>query len=76
MADPIDRKTLASEAAFIKAKQIMPGGVSSPVRAFKAVGGTPLFIRAGEGAEITDIDGNDYIDYVGELWTTHRRPCQ
>lgn len=43
----------------------MPGGVSSPVRAFKAVGGTPLYIRSGEGSSITDIDGNVYIDYVG-----------
>ncbi|HEY2586119.1 MAG TPA: glutamate-1-semialdehyde 2,1-aminomutase [Tepidisphaeraceae bacterium] len=54
-----------SEAAFLKAQQVMPGGVSSPVRAFKAVGGTPVFIREGEGAEVTDIDGNHYIDYVG-----------
>jgi glutamate-1-semialdehyde 2,1-aminomutase len=43
----------------------MPGGVSSPVRAFKAVGGTPLFIREAEGCYVTDIDGNRYIDYVG-----------
>ena len=42
----------------------MPGGVSSPVRAFKAVGGTPLFIREGEGCYLHDIDGNQYIDYV------------
>ena len=43
----------------------MPGGVSSPVRAYKAVGGTPLFIREAEGCMIHDIDGNEYIDYVG-----------
>ena len=43
----------------------MPGGVSSPVRAFKAVGGKPLFIREAEGCKITDVDGNEYIDYVG-----------
>src|ERR1039458_9795659 len=43
----------------------MPAGVSSPVRAFKAVGGTPIFIREGEGCRIRDIDGNEYIDYVG-----------
>src|SRR5689334_10177978 len=42
----------------------MPGGVSSPVRAFQAVGGTPLFIKEAEGALITDVDGNRYIDYV------------
>ena len=53
-----------SEAAFLKARQIMPGGVSSPVRAFKAVGGTPVFIREAEGCRLQDIDGNRYIDYV------------
>ena len=53
-----------SEAAFLRAKQVMPGGVSSPVRAFKAVGGTPRFIKAAKGCVVTDIDGNDYIDYV------------
>jgi glutamate-1-semialdehyde 2,1-aminomutase len=59
------RSTVDSEAAFLKAKRVMPGGVSSPVRAFKAVGGTPIFIREGEGAHLKDIDGNSYIDYVG-----------
>ena len=54
-----------SEAAFLKARQVMPGGVSSPVRAFKAVGGTPVFIKQGEGCILTDVDGNHYIDYVG-----------
>jgi glutamate-1-semialdehyde 2,1-aminomutase len=53
-----------SEAAFLKARQVMPGGVSSPVRAFKAVGGTPLFIKEGEGAILKDVDGNTYVDYV------------
>ena len=43
----------------------MPGGVSSPVRAFKGVGGTPVFIRSGAGCRVSDIDGNSYIDYVG-----------
>ena len=66
MPDP-DRDTrfiINSEAAFAKARQVMPGGVSSPVRAFKAVGGTPLFIKEGEGCVVTDLDGNKYIDYV------------
>jgi glutamate-1-semialdehyde 2,1-aminomutase len=54
-----------SEAAFLKARQLMPGGVSSPVRAFKAVGGTPVFIREGEGPHVKDVDGNSYIDYIG-----------
>ena len=65
MADREARSTSASEAAFLKARRVMPGGVSSPVRAFQAVGGTPLFIREGEGSVIQDIDGNRYIDYVG-----------
>src|SRR3954471_5136240 len=54
-----------SEAAFLKARQLMPGGVSSPVRAFKAVGGTPVFIKEGSGPHVQDVDGNTYIDYVG-----------
>jgi glutamate-1-semialdehyde 2,1-aminomutase len=58
------RSIVNSEAAFAKARKLMPGGVSSPVRAFKAVGGTPLFIKEAEGCHITDIDGNTYIDYV------------
>src|SRR5689334_23272876 len=65
MAEKKQRSIANSEAAFLKAKQVMPGGVSSPVRAFKAVGGTPLFIKEASGCLITDIDGNDYIDYVG-----------
>ena len=54
----------ASERAFASASRILPGGVDSPVRAFKAVGGNPLFIRRARGATIEDIDGNSYIDYV------------
>src|SRR5215218_5611000 len=54
-----------SQAAFAKAQNVMPGGVSSPVRAFKAVGGTPIFVKEAQGCEITDVDGNVYIDYVG-----------
>src|SRR3954469_20048554 len=54
-----------SDAAFQRAKQLMPGGVSSPVRAFKGVGGTPVFIKEGSGAVVKDVDGNEYIDYVG-----------
>ncbi len=59
------RITTNSQAAFNKARQLMPGGVSSPVRAFKAVGGNPLFIRSGEGCRVMDVDSNVYIDYVG-----------
>lgn len=54
-----------SKAAFEEAKQVMPGGVSSPVRAFKSVGGDPVFIEKAHGAYLWDIDGNRYIDYVG-----------
>jgi glutamate-1-semialdehyde 2,1-aminomutase len=66
MAHPSDagRSTRESEDLFAKARQLMPGGVSSPVRAFAAVGGTPLFIRQGEGCHVRDVDGNRYIDYV------------
>ena len=53
-----------SQRIFQRAQKIIPGGVDSPVRAFKAVGGTPLFIRGGSGSRITDIDGRSYIDYV------------
>jgi glutamate-1-semialdehyde 2,1-aminomutase len=55
----------------------MPGGVSSPVRAFKAVGGTPIFIREGHGCIVNDVDGNSYIDYVasyGPLIVGHANP--
>jgi len=54
-----------SEELFARAQRLMPGGVSSPVRAFKAVGGTPLFIRKAEGARVWDADGKAYIDYLG-----------
>ena len=54
-----------SEKLFQKAQKIIPGGVNSPVRAFKSVGGTPPFIREAEGAIIIDVDNNRYTDYVG-----------
>src|SRR5579885_1630765 len=57
--------TQRSDALFAHARELIPGGVSSPVRAFKAVGGQPLFIERGEGAYLYDADGNRYIDYVG-----------
>jgi glutamate-1-semialdehyde 2,1-aminomutase len=56
---------LKSSALFERAKEIIPGGVNSPVRAFRGVGGTPLFIQSASGATITDADGKTYIDYVG-----------
>ncbi len=57
-------KTFQSEVLFQKAQQLIPGGVNSPVRAFRSVGGTPRFIERGQGACIWDADGNRYIDYV------------
>lgn len=53
-----------SQHAFAEAKNLMPGGVNSPVRAFKSVNMDPIFMEKGKGAIVTDIDGNDYIDYV------------
>src|SRR5947209_367351 len=61
---PGTRSTARSDAAFASAQQVMPGGVSSPVRAFKAVGGTPQFICEADGCTVVDIDGNEYVDYV------------
>ena len=57
---------MASKSAklFTRAQKVIPGGVDSPVRAFKAVGGTPLFVRSASGSRITDVDGRSYIDYV------------
>jgi glutamate-1-semialdehyde 2,1-aminomutase len=54
-----------SDQLFATAQNLIPGGVNSPVRAFRGVGGTPRFIRSAGGATITDVDGNTYIDYVG-----------
>ncbi len=54
-----------SEQLFATAIDLIPGGVNSPVRAFRGVGGTPVFIKSAKGAKITDVDGNSYIDYVG-----------
>jgi len=64
-----------SEALFARAQELIPGGVNSPVRAFRSVGGTPPFIARGEGSKIYDVDGNEYIDYVlswGPLILGHR----
>jgi glutamate-1-semialdehyde 2,1-aminomutase len=66
-----------SAALFARAQKSMPGGVNSPVRAFRGVGGTPLFIVRGDGSHIWDADGNEYIDYVGSwgpLLLGHRHP--
>src|SRR5215813_1057243 len=57
--------TTRSDDLFTRAQQVIPGGVNSPVRAFRAVGRMPVFIRDAAGAHLTDVDGNRYIDYVG-----------
>ncbi|MBI5345362.1 MAG: glutamate-1-semialdehyde 2,1-aminomutase, partial [Deltaproteobacteria bacterium] len=57
--------TKRSEQLMKKAARLFPGGVNSPVRAFKAVGGKPLFIKRARGSKIYDADGNEYIDYIG-----------
>jgi glutamate-1-semialdehyde 2,1-aminomutase len=54
-----------SHELFARAQQLMPGGVNSPVRAFKSVGGEPFFAASAQGAWLTDVDGNRYVDYVG-----------
>ena len=67
--------TQTSQKAFEEAQSLIPGGVNSPVRAFKSVGGTPIFISQGEGAYLKDVDGNSYVDFVqswGPLIFGHR----
>ncbi len=69
--------TTRSQALFKRALDLMPGGVNSPVRAFRAVGGDPVFIARGQGSQITDVDGKRYIDYVlswGPLILGHCHP--
>src|SRR5437867_1915074 len=66
-----------SEDLFHRAQRVIPGGVNSPVRAFRAVGGKPVFIQRGNGARIWDVDGKEYIDFVGSwgpLIFGHRPP--
>lgn len=79
MTEPLaaHRSVQQSAEAFARAREVIPGGVNSPVRAFRAVGGSPLFIDHGEGSRMVDIDGNSYIDYVlswGPLILGHAHP--
>jgi glutamate-1-semialdehyde 2,1-aminomutase len=70
-------KTELSEKLFARAQALFPGGVNSPVRAFKGVGGTPRFIARGRGSHLFAVDGNDYVDYVlswGPLIVGHCHP--
>ena len=67
----------ANQRLFNAAKKVIPGGVNSPVRAYKAVGGTPVFIDHAHGAYIYDTDGKEYIDYVcswGPMILGHAEP--
>ena len=59
MADAI------SEKLYSEACALLPGGVNSPVRAFKSVGGTPVFVKSAQGATLVGADGTEYVDYVG-----------
>jgi glutamate-1-semialdehyde 2,1-aminomutase len=71
-------RTAASERLFAEAVRVLPGGVNSPVRAFRSVGGTPRFIARGEGATLEDVDGNRYVDLVlswGPLILGHAHPA-
>jgi glutamate-1-semialdehyde 2,1-aminomutase len=70
--------TSTSHALFTRASALIPGGVNSPVRAFRAVGGEPFFVESGAGARIRDVDGNEYLDYVlswGPLILGHAHPA-
>jgi len=65
MSSPVKDHFDRSRELFIRAVELLPGGVNSPVRAFRGVGGSPRFIRSASGATMTDVDGRTYIDYVG-----------
>jgi len=73
----VNRPTTRSEELLTRAQQIVPGGVNSPVRAFRAVGGTPRFMASGQGAWLTDVDGSRYVDLVcswGPMILGHAHP--
>jgi len=59
------RSTKRSEAAFAESQQLFPGGVNSPVRSWRSVGGNPFFVASAKGAELRDVDGNRYVDFIG-----------
>ncbi|UBV43279.1 glutamate-1-semialdehyde 2,1-aminomutase [Deinococcus taeanensis] len=65
LSGPTPAPTAQSEALFARARAVTPGGVNSPVRAFRSVGGTPRFIARANGATLTDADGTQYVDYIG-----------
>ncbi len=57
--------TRGSQALYARARAVIPGGVNSPVRAFRSVGGTPRFMASAHGSHLIDVDGNTYVDYIG-----------
>ena len=65
-----------SRALFERAEQVLPGGVNSPVRAYRAVGGTPRFLARAQGSRVWDEDGHELIDYVGSWGPMHPRPSR
>ena len=74
---PMSMNRERSKKLFQEAQRYLPGGVDSPVRAFRAVGGTPPFIARGAGSKIYDVDGNEFIDFVcswGPLILGHAHP--
>jgi glutamate-1-semialdehyde 2,1-aminomutase len=76
-AQPADQSTVQSAELFARAAAVTPGGVNSPVRAFRAVGGVPRFMASGDGCHITDVDGNTYVDLVcswGPMLLGHAHP--
>src|SRR3979411_3278873 len=76
MTDTLPATTRSAEL-FARAQNPLPGGVDSPVRAFRAVGGTPRFVARGKGSTIWDVDGNRYVDYLaswGPLIAGHAHP--
>ncbi|MGL5864258.1 MAG: glutamate-1-semialdehyde 2,1-aminomutase [Dermatophilaceae bacterium] len=75
---PASSDTPRSAALLARARMVTPGGVNSPVRAFRAVGGTPRFMASGQGAYLTDVDGREYVDLVGSwgpMILGHRHPA-
>ena len=71
-------KTVISKKLFGQAQRFIPGGVNSPVRAFRSVGRDPLFIKRAKGAMVTDVDGNTFLDYVaswGPMILGHAHPA-
>ena len=77
IAVPVSPETSKSAELFDRATRVIPGGVNSPVRAFRAVGGTPRFMDHGRGPYMTDVDGNEYVDLIcswGPLLHGHAHP--